>query len=454
MSQPPRRPEPAFATPIADVEHPPSETRPAPADVPIPTEPPAPRRAVWSWALYDLANTIFSINIVSFHFSLWVVEDQNASDAHFMLANSLAMGLMFFSAPVIGALSDRTPRRLPLLITTTLGCCALTSLLGTWGLFPSLAIFVLANYLYQGGLIFYDTLLPSVSTDANRGRVGGLGVAIGYLGSVIGIAIGLTVNAFYEDGRVLIFRLTALAFIIFALPCFFFVRERPRRGATGLTLGAVRESVASVRVAFAHVRRYPDLRRFLIGHLLYADAANTAIASMGIYATQEIGFTDQQAQLVLLVGVVGAIGGGLLLGRMVDRIGPKRTLYRVLAAWFVTLVAIAAIAYFDLPRALFWGVAVLAGFALGGTWTADRPFMFRLTPPGQLGQFYGLYSMVGRFAAVLGPLSWALIVDGLDLGRPVAVLVLAVFIAVAFIVILPVDDRVRTSRELGVGSTE
>ncbi len=429
-----------FATPSVEVEPPHLAGPAAAADAA-----PAPRRAVWSWVLYDLANTIFSINIVSFHFSLWVVEDQNATDAHFMLANSLAMGLMFFSAPVLGALSDRTPRRLPLLITTTLSCCALTSLLGTGGLFPSLAIFVLANYLYQGGLIFYDTLLPSVSTDENRGRVGGLGVAVGYLGSVVGIAIGLTVNALYEDGRVLIFRLTALAFLIFALPCFFFVRERPRPDATGFTFTAVREAVASVRVALGRVRRYRDLKHFLIGHLLYADAANTAIASMGIYATQEIGFTDQQAQLILFAGVVGAIAGGLVLGRLVDQIGPKRTLYRVLAAWLVTLLAIAAIAYFDLPRGLFWGVAVLAGVALGGTWTADRPFMLRLTPPEYLGQFYGLYSMVGRFAAVLGPLSWALVVDVLDLGRPFAVVILAVFIAVAFIVLLPVDDRRRTS---------
>ena len=429
-----------MAHPNVDVETPASAAQADAADAT-----PAPHRSVWSWALYDLANTIFSINIVSFHFSLWVVDDQNATDAHFMLANSLAMGLMFFSAPVLGALSDRTPRRLPLLITTTLSCCALTSLLGTWGLFPSLAIFVLANYLYQGGLIFYDTLLPSVSTDENRGRVGGLGVAVGYLGSVVGIAIGLTVNALYEDGRVLIFRLTALAFLIFALPCFFFVKERPRPDATGFSFAAVREAAHSVRAAFERARRYPDLRRFLIGHLLYADAANTAIASMGIYATQEIGFTDQQAQLILFAGVVGAIAGGLVLGRLVDQIGPKRTLYRVLAAWLVTLLAIAAIAYFDLPRGLFWGVAVLAGVALGGTWTADRPFMLRLTPPEYLGQFYGLYSMVGRFAAVLGPLSWALVVDVLDLGRPAAVLILAVFISVAFIVILPVDDRRRTS---------
>jgi UMF1 family MFS transporter len=127
------------------------------------------RRAVWSWALFDLANTIFSINIISLQFSLWVVQDQGAKDSFYMIANSISMGLIFVSASFLGALSDQTPRRLPLLMATTLGCCSLTAMLGLGGLYTSLGIFILANFLFQAGLIFYDTLLPSVSTRENQG---------------------------------------------------------------------------------------------------------------------------------------------------------------------------------------------------------------------------------------------------------------------------------------------
>ncbi len=401
------------------------------------------RRSTWSWILYDLANTIFSLNILSLYFSLWVVNDQGGRDAHFTVATSISMAGILVLAPLIGVLSDQVPRRLPFLMATTLGCCLLTALLGLGGLYVSLALFIGANVLYQAGLLFYDTLLPSVSTPQNRGRVGSLGVGLGYLGSLIGLGIGATVLAVRPGEDVLIFRATAAAFLLLAIPCFLFVRERPRIPAvsdpdagSGIRLGRVREG-------FGMLRHYPALRRFLVSHVLYADAANTAIAVMGIYATREMGFSEAQTQLVLLAGILGAISGALLLGRIVDPIGPKRTLLIVLVCWLVALGSFAAIPTFGIPRTLFWPAAVLAGVALGGLWTADRPFMLRLTPPERLGQFYGIYSMVGRFAAIIGPLGWALIVDGLGWGRPAAVAALMIVIIIALVVIRPVEDHQR-----------
>ncbi len=401
------------------------------------------RRAVVSWALYDLANTIFSLTVVSLHFSLWVVDDRGGRDGDYLIANSISMALMFLSAPLLGALSDQVPRRLPFLAISTAICCFFTALLGMGGLALSLVFFVIANYFFQAGLIFYDTLLPSVSTEANRGRIGGLGVAVGYGGSLIGVVLGLAVLHFDPDGRPLIFKLTALLFLLFALPCFLWVRERPRAGTGSLNRAAVRRAFAELRNTLTRSRHYPDLRCFLVGRIFFADAANTMIATMGIYATKEIGFTDTQVQVVLLAGILGAVAGGLLWGRLADQIGPKATLTRVLLVWALVMAATATIAYLDLPKALFWGVAPLAGVALGGTWAADRPFMLRLTPPRHLGQFYGLYAMVGRFAAIIGPLLWTMVVDWLGWGRPAAVLSLLAMIAVALVVLRPVDDAVR-----------
>lgn len=403
-------------------------------------EPPAPRRAVAGWVLYDLANTIFSLNIVSFYFSLWVVNDMGGRDGDYLIANSVSMALMFLSAPLLGAISDQVPRRLPLLVATTVACCAFTVLLGSGGLATSLVIFVAANYCFQAGLIFYDALLPSVSTPETRGRIGGIGVAVGYLGSLIGLGVGAAVLAADEDAKPTVFRLTALLFLLFALPCFLFVRERPRAVSGGVGLAAVRRAFGELPSTVRRARQAPGLPRFLVGHICYADAANTMIATMGIYATKEIGFSDQGAQAVLLVGILGAVAGGLAWGRVVDRLGPRRTLARVLALWAILLVATAGVAYLDLPRAAFWAIAPVAGLALGGTWAADRPFMLALTPPRYLGQLWGLYAMVGRFAAILGPLLWTAVVDGLGLGRPAAVLSLLVLIGLAYLAIRPVDD--------------
>lgn len=116
----------------------------------------------------------------------------------------------------------------------------------------------------------------------------------------------------------------------------------------------------------------------------------------------------------------------------------------VLALWAVVMAATAAIAYFDLAQGFFWAVAPVAGLALGGTWAADRPLMLRLSPPRYLGQFYGIYAMVGRFAAILGPLLWTLIVDGFGWGRPAAVLSLLVMIVISGLILAPVNDAPRS----------
>lgn len=396
---------------------------------------------VISWALYDLANTIFSMNVVSLYFGLWVVNDMRGRDADYALATSLSMALMFFSAPFIGALSDQARRRMPFLIVTTLVCVAFTALLGSFGLLVSLAFFVVANYFYQAGLIFYDSLLPTVSTEENRGRVGGLGVGIGYLGSFIGVAMGLVVLSADPAGKPTVFKLSALLFVAFAIPCFLFVRERARLDVSRFGWGSFGAAVQQLRETAGRARRYPNLTRFLVGRVFYTDAANTLIAFMGIYVTNEVGFTEGQAQVVLLVGIAAAVVGGLGWGFVVDRIGPRRSLGLVLCLWIVTFVLTVAIAALDLPSGLFWGVAPLAGLCLGGTWTSDRPLMLRLSPPRYLGQFYGLYSMVGRFAAIVGPLLWAAIVDWLQLGRPTAVAVLVVLVVIAYAIIRPVTDR-------------
>lgn len=401
------------------------------------------RRSVASWILYDLANTIFSLNIISLYFSLWVVNDKGGRDGDYLLANSFSMGLMFVAAPFLGAYSDQRPRRIPLLIASTVVCCLFTVFLGVWGLAVSLAFFIVANFAYQAGLIFYDALLPAVSTEENRGRIGGLGVGFGYLGSLLGLGIGIVTLDVFNGTKPVVFRLTAAAFFLLALPCFFFVREPPKQVEPVAARQAVRAAVRELRQTAGRLRQYHGLGRFLVGRIFYADAANTMIATMGIYATKEIGFTDSEVQIVLLAGIAGAIPGGILWGRLVDRIDPKRTLMLVLVLWALVMAATAAIAYLDLGRGFFWAVAPVAGVALGGTWAADRPLMLRLSPPRYLGQFYGLYAMVGRFAAILGPLLWTVIVDGFGWGRPAAVLSLLVMVVISAVILVPVDDAPR-----------
>lgn len=406
-------------------------------------------RPVISWALFDLANTVFSMNIVSLFLGLWVVNVMGATDTVWARTNSISMLAVLVSAPFLGAISDQTGRRLHLLLLTTIVCVALTALLGIPGLFGTLILFAIANYCYQAGLIFYDSTLPLVSNEQNRGRVSGFGVGIGYIGSFLGVGIGFLLQPAetlpldqQTAGYMWIFRASALLFAVFAIPIFLFVKEPVRRRAA---IGAdlFRRAAHEVGQTFRSVRRYRGLGRFLIGRAFYTDAANTLIVFMGIYVTNEIGFTDAQTNILLMTSIAAAIVGGIVWGRVVDRIGPKRTLNRVLYCWMITFAMTVLIPVLSLPGSLFWGVAALAGISLGGTWASDRPYMLLLSPPAKIGEFYGLYGMIGRFAAVLGPLLWAFVAEDLGFGRPASVAVLLVMILISWTILRGVDDDPR-----------
>ncbi|MFN8635606.1 MAG: MFS transporter [Chloroflexota bacterium] len=428
-----RPPDPTEADPL-----PPSQS-------PEPAKPGSPwqgisKLAVAGWVSYDLGNTVFSFNIVSIYLPLWVVNDMGGRDSDYGLANSISMGLMFLTAPLLGAISDQAGRRMPYLLFTTLMCVTPTLFLGRGGLALTLPLFVVANYFYQAGTIFYDSLLATVSTPATRGRIGGLGVGIGYFGSFLGVGTGLLVLSFDPNGKPTIFMLSGLLFLLFAIPCFVFVRERHRPDAKPVGVETVRAALGELTYTMRRVNQYPGLGRFLIGRIFYADAANTLIAFMGIYVSNEVGFSDSATQLLLLSGIAAGVIGGLCWGPIVDKAGPKRTLDAILIVWLVVFALVAGIGGLNLPGWLFWIAGPLAGVALGGTWTADRPLMLQLSPPRYLGQFYGLYAMVGRFAAIMGPLLWSLVVDGLHLGRPAAVLTLAVMIVISFTILRGVPN--------------
>src|SRR5690625_3770507 len=148
------------------------------------------RWAASGWVLYDFANTILSRNVVSLYFTLWVVNVMGGADGHYGIANGASMAVILILSPLLGALTDQTPRRMPFLIVATIICVGFTAILGSVGLTTSLIAFALAYIGYQAGLQFYNALLPEVSTEENRGRISGIGIGVGYLGSFLGVTIG------------------------------------------------------------------------------------------------------------------------------------------------------------------------------------------------------------------------------------------------------------------------
>ncbi len=418
-----------------------------------------PTSAVVSWVLYDLANTIFSMGVVSVYFSTWVRDQvgEKLADSVYGVITAISMGLIFIASPVLGAMTDRAPRRMPFLVVSTLMCVAFTALLARFGFYLTALCFVIANVAYQAGLQFYDAMLPEVSHEGNRGKISGIGVGVGYLGSYIAVGLGMDA-VFGSSDKPFLFTMIALFFLLFALPCFLFVKERGNPNPREVfSLAMLRESSAETLRTIRSGRQYPGLVRFLIGRIFYTDPINTVITIMTLYTINvavHTGLTKEQgegtAKLIMMTAISFAVVGGFAWGWIVDRVGPKRTLNYVLYLWVGVFLLAAAVGILGLPLVTLYIVACSAGIALGGVWAADRPYMLRLTPPTRIGEFYGLYGMVGRFSAVTGPLIWAIVlrltnVFGLppSVGEGIGVLVLLALILVSYVILKPVTDEPR-----------
>ena len=412
-----------------------------------------------SWALYDFANTIFSMNIVTLYFAVWIVTERGSSNTALSIAISLSSVVVLLAAPWVGAVSDASGRRKPWVVGFTLVCVAATAALAGVATAPLpsrlscavlLAVFAIANTAYQLALPPYNAMLPELVPPSDRGRLSGIGTAAGYVGSFAGV---LLVAPFVTGGlglapggRQASFLPTAALFLLFSLPLFLFCRDHfPRRAAEKKPIriaGLARELVASFREA----GRFPGLRRFVVASYFYQDGLGTAISFMALYAVTVLGLPTGGEIRLFVTLTIPAIVGAYLAGVACDRLGPRRTLRIVLTGWIAGLAVIAGA-----PGLTgFWIGGFVVGLCFGGIWSAERPLLLTLVPRPEAGRFFGLLSLSARAAAIVGPLVWAAIVDGLS--RPLgtrtayrlAVASLAAFMGVALWLLRRVPDRAVT----------
>ena len=359
------------------------------------------KRAIASWAFYDFANTIFSMNVISLYFALWVTVDHGGQDILYSIALSGSMLAVAISAPVFGTISDQTgKRRFPLALLTIVSVLA-TALIGeVEQLWAGLLLFVIANYCYQSALVFYNGMLPSVARQSNVGMISGYGVALGYVGSIAGLRL---VEPFVTDGgRSAAFLPTAILFLVFAIPCFLYVKD-PSPKPFYVDIG---QSFQTLKKTITDASDYHVLLKFFVVHFLILDVVNTIIAFMSVYAHKVIGFDGKQITSFLILSTVFAMLGSLIIGWLVKHKGTVFSYGLVLWIWLTALCLIVI----SSGETLFWMVGPLAGVGMGGVWVASRAIVVELSPPEKIGEFFGIYSLAGKMASIAGPLLWGSVV--------------------------------------------
>ena len=451
----------------------------------------SPFRERASWALYDFANTIFSMNVATLYFSVWLIADLQASNTVYALGNGISSLLVVLSVPVLGAVSDARRRRKPWVVGFTIASCVACAAIGilgqltlpvagaetiggtslplgwnpTIGTFTWVIVaFIVANYTYQAAQPFYNAMLPDLVPPEERGRLSGIGTAVGYVGTIVGL---LLVAPFFSGalpllgalpgaamsvlrtivpfsshaGRVSTFVPTALLFLLFSVPLFLFCRDHhPRQDRAPI---AWRAAFADVGHTLRDAKRYPGALALIIASFLYQDAVGTIVSFMAIYAVKAMGFERGSEITLFLVLTLPAIVGSYLIGRLVDRLGARRTLVWIVYAWIALLVAMVLVP----TQNAFWLVGLGIGLIFGGVPTAERPLLLSLVPEAEAGRFFSLMLLSSRAAAVAGPLIWATTVDGLEprLGTGTAyraaVITVALMFALSLVLLRRVPDR-------------
>jgi len=383
------------------------------------------RREIWSWLFYDFANTIFSMNILTMYFAQWIVIDLAKGDLWYAVPYSISMGLTALTMPVLGAVSDLLGNQKRFLITLSLMCIGSVLAIGLLAsLFPAdfmivvicLVFFVLANTCYEGGIVFYNALLPGIAPARSMGRISGWGIALGYAGAIFGLitvlpfvegnVFGLDIPGLPGWGRSGAFIPTAILFLLFALPTFFWVRRSVSIAPGHTGRGLLRTSFLRLWDGLRQTKKYPGVLRFLIADYFFEDAIATIIIFMAIYTEKAMGFTDQAKTILFIISTVSAVGGSICWGWLTDRIGAKRALALAVMGWIITLLIAAGTS----NHTVFWVIGSCVGIFLGAVWTSSRALLIGLVPKDVVGQFFGLYSLSGRAAAILGPLVWGVVV--------------------------------------------
>jgi len=398
---------------------------------------------VVGWVLYDFANTIFSFVVVTRYFNDWIIEQRGQPDIYVGLMVGAVSLALIVALPLIGVLADRHGRHKPILIVFTLLCIAATGLLGVIGAAPvivALAIGAVATFAFNTSDSQYHPLLSVVAVERNRARVSGIGVAVGYLGTLTVLAL---IGGIATDGHAQrAFLPAAGLFLLFALPLFFLVREPPKPVPPDAAdaAGPFAQLAATVRRA-----RGAPHGRLLLARFFYVDAIATVLQFMTVYARRTGDFDGREIDLLLAIATVAALGGAVGAGLLAERIGPRRVVLGTLVMIVVALVVGAGTG----SSALLWVLGPLVGVALGSLSAVDRVFLLRLVPPERRGEDFALYALVGKLSTGFGPLVlWGgtiLLLNGaaglskFDASRA-AIVVLAGAALLGWVILRPLSD--------------
>lgn len=398
-----------------------------------------------SWVFYDFANSAYALLILSFVFPIYfkevVVGGQNG-DFWWGLAVSASILLGGLIAPFIGAMADYESRRKAKFIffasMSMIGAASLF-FLGPNMLIFGLLLFIVTNIFFEIAQTLYDSFLPQVSNEKSRGLISGLGWGLGYLGGIVAM---LLLSKFYQNGYSeagsflyrLTFPLTALFFLICALPAFILIKEAKSKNRESLKKVAL-TGFNNTFKTLKEIKKHKRIAWFLVAFFLFNDALATIFAFIPIYAKTTLGFTFSEILTLLLIVQLVGFPSTIFFGWLSDKISHKKILLFTLVLWIIGIFGISIAS----SKGVFYALSILTGLVMGSSQAIARSWFSKIIPKNKTSEFFGFNGFASKVAATLGPILFGMI-SVLTGNQRIAMASMLIFFITSFIIFSTIKE--------------
>lgn len=379
------------------------------------------KRAIWGWAMYDWANSAFATTVMAGFFPVFFKQywsygaDVNVSTAKLGFGNAIASLLVALMAPLLGAIADKgSAKKKFLVFFAYLGVLMTAALFivqrGQWAL--AISFYAMGIIGFSGANIFYDSLLPGVADEKEIDYVSGLGFSMGYLGGGLLFLLNVLMTQMPEKFGLadtgmavrLSFITVAIWWGLFTLFLVRWVPEQRRQGACLRGKEMIFQGVRQFIGTFKKIRHLKTILLFLVAYWLYIDGVDT-IVRMAVDYGMSLGFPSNDLIMALLLTQFVGFPAALGFGKIGQRWGVRRAIYLAIFIYMFITVWGAMIS----SKKEFYILAVAIGLVQGGLQALSRSYYARLIPKDQAAEFYGFYNMLGKFAAIIGPVMLGLV---------------------------------------------
>ena len=367
----------------------------------------------------------------------------------FLVAFSTA--IVAFSSPILGAMADEASlRKRMLFIYCYLGVCTTIALtfVQAGDVVLGGVLFIIANFGFAGGNVFYNAFLIDVSSRESYGRVSGISWGFGYLGGGICLVLNLIMlkkpellgfpAGSFDVGDCLV--VAGIWWGVLAIPTMIWLKDPVVVSGRSSLPELARKGWLRMRRTVRDIRKYKQLVRFLFAYLIFNDGIETVIIMASIFGAEVVGLSAVDLIAFFIIIQVAGFIGSLGFGWLADSIGNRKSLLICLGIWLVVVIWAYKLGWFlDLKRD-FYIIGIIAGMVMGGSQTVSRSMQAFFTPPDQSAEFFGFYAVAGRFASIFGPLIFGLVIlitGGIQLG----ILILGIFFLVGGAILWTVDEK-------------